>query len=346
MNRKIVRDHLTCSCTVAMTVKDSSDLFYCILEAQKCLSLRCMTLVEAIFLSSVLLTSDCLSCGFSKLTFISVSSHLFLFHWTLVSVFHPFTPALITYFSVDGDLGRLWLTLAQSPPPLCSLWWRGSLCCDTDPGSAERHRLTWIGKDRAARQTMTLFQDCLCFSVFVFFIVLNEIFYFWYNWLLLRWLNCSDIAVGKELKGDILSLGFLWLTPLTPSLCVSHEKIHSWTRYPPRESLACVEICHLATQNQQTVEQRWQTQFFFGFWGNPRHYLSSFRLPEEAIMSTTFMKIPSSWFSVAPQVSLFYCCPHLLMPPPRFYALSFCKSTQSCLLSQLSFAIPVRLRGF
>lgn len=33
-------------------------------------------------------------------------------------------------------------------------------------------------------------------------------------------------------------------------------------------------------------------------------------------------------------------------PPPRFYALSFCKSTQSCLLSQLSSSIPVRLRGF
>lgn len=44
---------------------------------------------------------------------------------------------LPAYVSVDGSLGRPWLTLAQLPPPLCSLWWWGSVSNGTDVKSAD-----------------------------------------------------------------------------------------------------------------------------------------------------------------------------------------------------------------
>lgn len=41
------------------------------------------------------------------------------------------------HISVEGSLDRPWLTLAQLPPPLCSLWWWGSVSSGTDVKSAD-----------------------------------------------------------------------------------------------------------------------------------------------------------------------------------------------------------------
>lgn len=61
------------------------------------------------------------------------TSVLFLSHESICSTVSLVTPP--SYLSVDGYLNRPWLTLAQPPPPLCSLWWRRSLCCDTEETS-------------------------------------------------------------------------------------------------------------------------------------------------------------------------------------------------------------------
>lgn len=44
----------------------------------------------------------------------------------------PLTLSPPAYVSVDGDLSRPWLMLAQPPPPFYSRWWWGSLRCDTE----------------------------------------------------------------------------------------------------------------------------------------------------------------------------------------------------------------------
>lgn len=68
------------------------------------------------------------------------------------------------YFSVDGNLGRPRLTLAQLPPPLCSLWWWGSLSSGTDVKSADwasnwitdSPELQTLGERQKGRQTVSL----------------------------------------------------------------------------------------------------------------------------------------------------------------------------------------------
>lgn len=98
----------------------------------------------------------------------------------ILSTLHPlsFKPPCPppAYFSVDGDLSRPWLTLAQPPPPLCSLWWWGSLSCDTDAESAgwasdwkrDSPELQTLGKDRGKTDCVSkaLHKDSVC-SAFV-----------------------------------------------------------------------------------------------------------------------------------------------------------------------------------
>lgn len=76
---------------------------------------------------------------------------------------------------MDGNLGRPRLTLAQLPPPLCSLWWWGSLSSGTDVKSADwasdwitdSPELRTLGKRQRRRQTVL--KLCCCIFVFCYF---------------------------------------------------------------------------------------------------------------------------------------------------------------------------------
>lgn len=66
-------------------------------------------------------------------------------------------------FLCGWSLGRPWLTLAQLPPPLCSLWWWWSLSSGTDVKSADwasdwitdSPELRTLGERQRGRQTMS-----------------------------------------------------------------------------------------------------------------------------------------------------------------------------------------------